>query len=129
MSKGKLTPSTEDYLETIYVLDHAEKGVRSVDVADKLKVAKPSVNRALKNLVDEGLIQQERYSVIYLTDQGKQQAKKILHRHTIIKGFLMNVLGLDDERADEEACKIEHVMSEDTVDRLNDHIDSYLRAI
>lgn len=129
MSKGKLTPSTEDYLETIYVLDRAEKGVRSVDVADKLKVAKPSVNRALKNLVDEGLIQQERYSVIYLTDQGKQQAKKILHRHTIIKGFLMNVLGLDDERADEEACKIEHVMSEDTVDRLNDHIDSYLRAI
>lgn len=129
MSKGKLTPSTEDYLETIYVLDRAEKGVRSVDVADKLKVAKPSVNRALKNLVDEGLIQQERYSVIYLTEQGKQQAKKILHRHTIIKSFLMNILGLDDERADEEACKIEHVMSEDTVDRLNDHIDSYLRAI
>lgn len=123
--QDKLTPSIEDYLEAIYVLDRADKGVRSVDVADKLHVAKPSVNRALKSLVESGLIEQQRYSVIYLTDQGKEQARKILHRHTIIKSFLMNILGLDDLRADEEACKIEHVVSEDTIKRLSDHVNQF----
>ncbi len=127
--QDKLTPSIEDYLEAIYVLDQADKGVRSVDVADKLRVAKPSVNRALKSLVEGGLIEQQRYSVIYLTDQGKEQARKILHRHTVIKGFLTDVLGLDDERADEEACKIEHVVCEDTVDRLSEHVDRFLHKI
>ncbi|MBV1708970.1 MAG: metal-dependent transcriptional regulator [Erysipelothrix sp.] len=123
--QDKLTPSIEDYLEAIYVLDRADKGVRSVDVADKLHVAKPSVNRALKSLVESGLIEQQRYSVIYLTEQGKEQARKILHRHTIIKSFLMNILGLDDLRADEEACKIEHVVSEDTIKRLSDHVNQF----
>jgi DtxR family transcriptional regulator, Mn-dependent transcriptional regulator len=127
--QDKLTPSIEDYLEAIYVLDRADKGVRSVDVADKLHVAKPSVNRALKSLVESGLIEQQRYSVIYLTDQGKEQARKILHRHTIIKSFLMNILGLDDLRADEEACKIEHVVSEDTIKRLSDHVNQFLGDI
>jgi DtxR family transcriptional regulator, Mn-dependent transcriptional regulator len=127
--QDKLTPSIEDYLEAIYVLDQADKGVRSVDVADKLRVAKPSVNRALKSLVEGGLIEQQRYSVIYLTDQGKEQARKILHRHTVIKSFLTDVLGLDDERADEEACKIEHVVCEDTVDRLSEHVDRFLHKI
>lgn len=124
--QDKLTPSIEDYLEAIYVLNQDKKGVRSVDVADKLRVAKPSVNRALKSLVESGLIEQERYSVIYLTEQGKEQAKKILHRHTVIKRFLTDVLGLSDERADDEACKIEHVVCEDTVDRLSDHVDRSL---
>lgn len=127
--QDKLTPSIEDYLEAIYVLDQADKGVRSVDVADKLRVAKPSVNRALKSLVEGGLIEQQRYSVIYLTDQGKEQARKILHRHTVIKSFLTDVLGLDDVRADEEACKIEHVVCEDTVDRLSEHVDRFLHKI
>lgn len=124
--QDKLTPSIEDYLEAIYVLNQDKKGVRSVDVADKLRVAKPSVNRALKSLVEGGLIEQQRYSVIYLTDLGKEQAKKILHRHTVIKRFLTDVLGLSDERADDEACKIEHVVCEDTVDRLSDHVSRYL---
>lgn len=124
--QDKLTPSIEDYLEAIYVLNQDKKGVRSVDVADKLRVAKPSVNRALKSLVEGGLIEQQRYSVIYLTDLGKEQAKKILHRHTVIKRFLTDVLGLGDERADDEACKIEHVVCEDTVDRLSDHVDRFL---
>jgi DtxR family Mn-dependent transcriptional regulator len=127
--QDKLTPSIEDYLEAIYVLDQKERGVRSVDVADKLKVAKPSVNRALKSLVDGGLIEQQRYSVIYLTKQGKEQARKILHRHTVIKRFLMDVLGLDDLRADEEACKIEHVVCEDTVNRLSEHVDYVTRTL
>ncbi len=122
----KLTPSIEDYLEAIYVLDQDARGVRSVDVADKLRVAKPSVNRALKSLVEGGLIEQERYSVIYLTEQGKEQAKKILHRHTVIKRFLTEVLGLSDERAEDEACKIEHVVCENTVERLSDHVDRFL---
>lgn len=124
--QDKLTPSIEDYLEAIYVLNQDKKGVRSVDVADKLRVAKPSVNRALKSLVEGGLIEQQRYSVIYLTDLGKEQAKKILHRHTVIKRFLTDVLELSDERADDEACKIEHVVCEDTVDRLSDHVARYL---
>jgi DtxR family Mn-dependent transcriptional regulator len=124
--QDKLTPSIEDYLEAIYVLNQDKKGVRSVDVADKLHVAKPSVNRALKSLVEGGLIEQQRYSVIYLTDLGKEQAKKILHRHTVIKRFLFDVLGLSDERADDEACKIEHVVCEDTVDRLSDHVAHFL---
>jgi DtxR family transcriptional regulator, Mn-dependent transcriptional regulator len=121
----RLTPSIEDYLEAIYVLDQADKGVRSVDVADKLHVAKPSVNRALKSLVEGGLIEQQRYSVIYLTEQGKEQARKILHRHTVIKRFLCEVLGLDEVRADQEACKIEHVVCEDTVNRLSEHVNRF----
>lgn len=125
----KLTPSIEDYLEAIYVLDRADKGVRSVDVADKLHVAKPSVHRALKSLVEGGLIEQQRYSVIYLTDEGKAQARRILHRHTVIKSFLMDVLGLDGNRADEEACKIEHVVCEETIKRLNDHVNQFLGVV
>lgn len=115
----RLTPSIEDYLEAIYVLDKKERGVRSIDVAEHLHVAKPSVNRALKSLVESGMIEQERYSLIYLTDDGRKMAKEIYHRHRTIKEFLMNVLLLDEHQAEDEACKIEHVVSDLTIERLH----------
>lgn len=118
-SKSELTPSTEDYLEAIYNLNVEGGGVRSVDVAEKLNVSKPSVNRALRNLSDSGLIIQEKYALIYLTEAGKLKAEEIFHRHTTIRSFLKDVLGLDAGTAEEEACKIEHVMSNDTVDKIS----------
>ncbi len=118
MGYSTLTPSTEDYLEAIFVLEKKDGGARSIDVAHHLGVAKPSVNRALKNLLENGYIRQEKYALIYLTDEGRQIAEQIFFRHSTVKRFLTDFLFLDSEQAENEACKIEHVVSEVTVDRL-----------
>lgn len=125
MDTEKLTPSTEDYLEAIYVLDNEGTGVRSVDVANFLEVAKPSVNRALKNLADSGFITQQRYSLIYLTKEGASKAKEVLNRHETIQYFLGKILGVDEGVAAKEACLIEHVMSNDTVEKMQSFIKNY----
>ncbi len=114
-----LTPSTEDYLKAIYLLDKGD-GVRSVDVAQHLKVAKPSVNHAVNTLVANGLATQIRYGQIYLTEYGIEQAKQIYYHHSTLKKFLMDVLDVEDETAEDEACSIEHLLSTDTVDKIKE---------
>ena len=118
MPAGDLTQSYEDYIEAIY--DLAERGngsVRSVDVANELGFSKASVARATKNLREMGYINQERYGEITLTEKGEEYGKLVIERHRVLRAFLINVLGVDKELANEEACEMEHTISQDTMDK------------
>ncbi|MDR3348066.1 MAG: metal-dependent transcriptional regulator [Acidaminococcales bacterium] len=116
--KHTLSPSIEDYLEAIHMLDADQKGVRSIDVATHLSVSKPSVNKALHNLINAGLAKQEKYSLIYLTKTGREKAREVMNRHETIKEFLINILKVAESTAENEACMIEHAMSNETVSKM-----------
>lgn len=122
-----LTPSIEDYLKTIFLLDQGE-GVRSVDVAKQLKVAKPSVNHAVNTLVNNGMATQMKYGHIFLTETGLAFAKRIYEHHSRLKTFLVSVLKIDPEQAEEEACSIEHVLSDDTIERIHQLTNSITKG-
>ncbi len=109
-----LGESLEDYLETIMVLSEKGDKVRSIDVAKMMGVSKPSVNKAVNNLKDRGLITQEVYGGITLTESGRKMGAMIFHRHTTITRFLIEVLGVSDDVAEKDACRIEHIISAET---------------
>lgn len=114
----KVTPSMEAYLETIKEMEEEKKVVRVKGIARRLKVKMPSVTEALGNLSDEGLVRHEKYGHIELTPTGNEVARKIFSRHQILFSFFTDILGVDSKRADEDACRIEHVISEITLKRL-----------
>ncbi len=106
-----LNPSGEMYLETIFVLCKSNTPVRSIDVAEYMNFSKPSVSRGVGILKKEKYINVDKDGYITLTDEGLALAQKIYDRHTILsKAFVM--LGVDEETAAEDACKIEHVISD-----------------
>lgn len=112
-----LGESLEDYLETIVIL--SEKGkVRSIDVAKLMNVSKPSVNKAMNVLKEKGLIEQEAYGDIRLTPSGKEMADMIFNRHKTIRTFLSEILEVSSENAEKDACKIEHIISEETFNKI-----------
>lgn len=118
MAIGDLSSSYEDYIETIYDLAQLNGGaVRSVDVANALGFSKASVARATKNLRELGYIEQERYGEITLTDMGREYGRHILTRHKVLRAFLIDALGVDEKKANEEACKMEHTISEETMSK------------
>lgn len=116
-----LTDSNEDYLEAIYILKLKYGKVRSVDISKHLNVSKPGVNKAMNVLKDNGLIDKDYYGDVYLTEKGEEIAKKIYEKHTTIKKFLLN-LGIDEETAEIDCCKIEHVISETTFSAIKKHL-------
>lgn len=118
MKKNNLTGSLEDYLEIIYVLSENKGEVRLTDIATSLNCSKPSVSKALALLKTKNFINQERYSSITLTDKGYKTAKEIYFRHKTLVDFFKNTLGVDEEIAQEDACKIEHVISHESLNRL-----------
>lgn len=121
MSEDTLSTSYEDYIEAIYDLHEKSGGtVRSVDVANELNFSKASVARATKNLREWGYIEQERYGEIALTKKGEEYGKQVLWRHRVLRGFLIDVLGVDKATANDEACKIEHTISDDTMKKWAD---------
>lgn len=111
----KITPSLEDYLETVLMLEHDDAAVRLTDIANRLGVSKASANRAQGLLKEAGLIEQERYGTISLTVKGRRAANEVYNRHRVIKDFLMTVLHIDEETAERDACRIEHVISKETM--------------
>ena len=121
-----LTRAGEDYLESIYrlSLDSGEPdgSVRSVDVADQLEVSKASVNKALNQLQDMGMVTQSRYGRVTLTSEGEKYAKIVWRSHRALRAFLQTDLGVESETADEEACLMEHALSADTMTRLIDYL-------
>jgi len=117
MSK-KLTPSLEDYLETIFHLESANQQAKAKDIASSLGVKRASVTGALKILAEKGLINYQPYSKITLTPEGFRQASRIVHRHKVIADFLENFLGLDKEKAEENACRLEHHIDDLTLKKL-----------
>lgn len=113
-----LTSSYEDYIEAIF--DLAQRGggsVRNVDVAEELGFSKASVARATKNLREEGYIEQEPYGAISLTDKGRAYGERIIARHWALRTFLTDVLGVEADLANEEACAMEHTISQGTMDK------------
>jgi Mn-dependent DtxR family transcriptional regulator len=117
-----LTKSAEDYLEAIYMIEMQGETVRSVRIAAMLNVSKPAVNKAMNHLKDHGLIDKKDYSSIKLTEKGREAAKKVYRKHTALKEFLMS-LGVSEETAEEDGCKIEHIISKETFD----HILAFLK--
>ena len=122
-----LTRAGEDYLESIYRLSlesaEGDKSVRSVDVAEQLEVSKASVNKALSQLKEMGMVVQSRYGRVVLTEEGEAYAKVVWRSHRALRTFLEHDLGVKPEVADEEACLMEHVLSVDTLNRLTTYLD------
>lgn len=106
--------SGEMYLETIYVLGKSNGNVRSIDIAEKMGFSKPSVSRGVGILKRDGYISIDDNGYISLTDFGKALAEKIYERHTVLTELLIK-LGVDEETAQADACKIEHVISDETM--------------
>lgn len=117
-----ITSSLEEYLKTIYMLKNTEKQVRVTDISKRLNCSKPSVNRALNCLKAEGLILYEAYGDIDMTKEGINVAKSVIKRYDILKLFLVDILGVDENVAQEEATKMKHAISEDTISKLESYI-------
>ena len=113
-----ISKSLEEYLKTIYVLKKQNNEPRVTDIAIKMNCSKPSVNKSLKLLNEEGLINYESYGQIELTEEGMNLAKKILEAYDIVYIFLKEILGMNEEKAEEEAKKIKMSMSDDTLNKL-----------
>ena len=116
-----MTKSLEDYLEAIHVLIRERRVARVRDVAATLKVKMPSVVKAIGELKKLELARQEPYGDIELTDKGAQLAASILDRHTVLKAFLLK-LGVSEENADKDACLMEHILSAETMERVNEFL-------
>lgn len=123
----KLTNSQEEYLKTIYLLAKTEKEIRVTDIANKLKITKPSVNLAIRNLKELALLNYEAYGDITLTETGKKEARRILKRYDIVKMFLTDVLEIEKEKAEEEAKSMKHAISEETEEKLEKYIVKALK--
>lgn len=114
----RLSNSLQDYLEAILNLTEQNDTVRITDLAFYMKVAKPTVTETVNNLAGQDFIRHEKYGPIELTGKGYEQAVKIRRRHLVLHNFLVNVLGVDPETANKEACLMEHAISSDTTDKL-----------
>lgn len=114
----ELSENMENYLETILDLEKTNKVARAKDIAERLELQKGSVSGALKVLKEKKLINYEPYSFITLTSKGKIIAESIHRRHIVLNDFLQNVLQLDNERAENVACRMEHAIDDETLERL-----------
>ena len=119
-----LYESAEMYLETIYQLSRERGAVRSVDVAESMGYSKPSVSRAVGLLKKGGYLLMEKDGTLTLTEAGLETAHKIFERHTTLTSLLIR-LGVDPETASEDACKMEHVISDKTFEAMKRHISQY----
>lgn len=122
-----LSASSQDYLEALLELSVYGEAIRSVDLANKMQVTRASITKAIKVLKAAGYIQQERYSDIYLTPLGIQAAESVRHRHKILKLFLTEILGVDEEISDLDACKMEHSISSQTLEKLCTFVNATLK--
>ena len=118
-----LTPQLEDYLETIAELQELDHVARAKDIADKLDITRGTVTSALRSLSEKGLINYQPYSHITLTKTGHELAGRIIHRHKTVSRYLHKVLQLPLEVAEENACRAEHVLDRQVIDRLICHMD------
>ena len=116
-----LQESGEMYLETIYVLSHKKSFVRAKDVSEQMGVTRPSVSRAIHLLEDGGFLNIEESSGIRLTELGQELAAKIYERHLVMTRYFVS-LGMDAETASNDACRIEHVISDETFAAVKNHM-------
>ena len=119
-----LMESGEMYLETIYVLSQRSGSVRAIDIGEELGYSKPSVSRALGVLKDEGLVTKDEDGFIKLTQAGEILAKRIYERHSVLTKLLIG-LGVDEKTASEDACRVEHYISDTTFDAIKAHMKKH----
>lgn len=110
-----ISASLEDYLEVIYEIFDEKQGVKAVEISRRLGVGRSSVTDALKVLADKNLVNYGRYDVISLTKEGESVAKEVLLKHGILSEFFKEILGLSEEEANKNACRVEHVISEEAL--------------
>ncbi len=122
-SKNNITPTMEDYLEAIYNLAKEKRVVRVRDIAKRLGVKMPSVTNMLKTLSKKGMIDYEKYEYLELTGKGSDVGQEIDRRHQIFRNFLNNILKIDYNQADEDACKMEHAVSPATLEAFVDFME------
>lgn len=118
----KIQESAENYLETILMLEETQETVKSIDIVNKMNFSKPSVSIAMKNLREAGYIKMDGNGFITLLPPGRAIAKKIYRRHKLMTNWLIQ-LGVDPETAAEDACKIEHVLSEESFNAIERHME------
>jgi len=121
MLMNGLYESGEDYLETILILKKRNGNVRSIDIAREMDLSKPSVSRAVGILKNKGFITVDEEGSIHFTDDGSKIAKRIYERHRILTEALM-LLGVDEKTASEDACRIEHDISEKSFSKIKKHV-------
>ena len=117
----KIQESAEDYLEAILIVREKKGSVRSIDVAHQLNFSKPSVSRAMSLLRENGYVKMDQDGQLTLTSAGREIAERIYERHRLLTQWL-TALGVDPEVAAEDACRIEHDISDETFTRLKEHI-------
>ena len=122
------TASMEDYLEAIAKLADEEPEVRVTVISKRLGVKKPSVTAALRKLSEEGLVEHPRYGCVQLTHEGRRIASDVIRRHEVLFRFLSEILGLTSEIAQEDACKIEHSLSPNSLERLSKFVEFVLTS-
>ena len=120
----KSMESAENYLETILLLKTKNGSVRSIDIARELDFSKPSVSVAMKRLREKDYITVEEGGLIELTEKGKVLAESIYERHVLLTKALVS-LGVDPDTAAEDACRIEHYISQETFDKIKEHFNKY----
>ena len=120
----KMTSSLEDYLKTILILQKENKTVRSVDIARSMNVSKPSVSYAMKKLVSDGMIVFDDDGMVTFTESGRVAAENVYNKHELIGKVLMRI-GVSKQTALKDACLIEHVISDETYNRLLEFPSDY----
>ena len=112
--------SAENYLETILVLEKRKGSVRSIDIVNELDFAKPSVSIAMKNLRENGYIEVREHGYIHLLEKGREIAERMYERHMLLTEWLV-ALGVAQDTAEQDACRIEHVISDETFEAIRRH--------
>ena len=124
MEKKAIYESGEMYLETVYILSQRSSTVRSIDVGEYMGYSKPSVSRAVGLLKKEGYINVDGQGSITLTETGEEIARRIYERHMLLSRLFINI-GVDEKTAAEDACRIEHYISDDTFAAIKAHVAKY----
>ena len=116
-----MTPSKENYLKVLLELSGGEE-VRSSDVAETLGITKASVSCMMKRLREEGYITKEKYGAVTLTEKGLNEAANVKKRYNLLKSFFIRILGVDTATASEDACRIEHIISPESLDKIDEQL-------
>ncbi len=117
-----MSESVEEYLEAIYSFNEKGQLAKNLDLSEKLKVAPPSVTQMIKKLADEGLVSYEPYKGVLLTGKGMARAQKVVRKHRLLERFLCDILGLRIDKVHDEACMLEHSISDETAAALCDKL-------
>lgn len=120
-----MTPGKENYLKVLLELSGGED-VRSSDVAEALGITKASVSCMMKRLRDEGYITKEKYGTVTLTEKGHREATSVKRRYNLLKSFFVTILGVDTVTAAEDACQIEHIISSESLNKIDEHLNFLL---